>query len=579
MRRALTIIASLALVATACGPSGPTASDQQQTGQPTAAAQQPVRGGRIVQGSISDIKTLNPVIATDTASSDVWGWIYIGLVRNNPDTGDLEGTLAEKFVTSPDGKVLTYTLRPNLVWSDGQPFTGEDFKYTVEAVARSKKTVRKSQVQDILGFKDYETGKTDSMAGIVVKDGGKTIEVTFEKVQCVAARNISGAGAGGILPKHAFVSGWDNKTTDTTKTIDEHPLSMKPPASMGPFTFKEHLPGIQSTLVANDKYWKGRPNVDEFIVKVYADQIAVKAALLTGEVSFGGVQPADVEEVQTAGKEILSMFRNKGVNNYTFIGWNQKAEKAPWLASKQVRQALWYGLDVKTIIDKTVLGYGHTVYAHIPQASAFYEDPGFNKYPYDVAKAKQLLEQAGAKMGADGIYRWTDGKPLAMRIETNQGNKVRESILEIATEQYKKIGIKIDPLLESFTALLDRTDCCKTDFDGFIIGWSLGLDPDSAMMGIWHSQNIKPQNFNNMQYNNPQLDKLAEQGRFGPDCSTGARKKAYTEIQKMLNDDAPYTFLYTADAIVFANKSIQKFEPKPFSTSSLYNIEQWFIKR
>lgn len=578
MRRYLAIVGAVLIAATACGPQAPT-GDQQTASPAGVAAQQSVRGGRIVQGSISDVKTLQPVIATDTASGDVWGWVYVGLVRNNPDTGDLEGTLAEKFTVSPDGKVLTYTLRPNLVWSDGQPFTGEDYKYTVEAVARSKKTVRKSQVQDILGFKDYETGKTDSMAGIVVKDGGKTIEVTFEKVQCVAARNVSGAGAGGILPKHAFASGWDNKSTDVAKNIDEHALNMKPPASMGPFVFKEHLPGVQSTLVANDKYWKGRPNVDEYIVKIYADQVAIKAALLTGEVSYGSVQPADIEEVQNAGREILNMHRNKGVSNYTYIGWNQKAEKAPWLASKQVRQALWYGLDVKTIIDKTVLGYGHTVYAHIPQASAFYEDAGFNKYPYDANKAKQLLESAGAKMGPDGVYRWSDGKPMKMRVETNQGNKVREGILEIATEQYKKIGVQIEPVLESFPALLDRTDCCKTDFEGFIIGWSLGLDPDSAMMGIWHSQNIKPQNFNNVQYKNPELDKLAEQGRFGPDCGTEARKKTYTQVQKMLNEDAPYTFLYTADSIVFANKSIQKFEPKPFSTAALYNIEQWFIKK
>lgn len=576
MARILAIAAALILVATACGQApAPTGGE---TGAPVAA-DQPVRGGRIVDGSISDIKTLQPILSTDTASSAVWSKVYETLLKNDPDTADLAPNLAEKFTVSPDGKTVTYTLRPNLVWSDGQPFTGEDYKYTVEATARSKKTVRKTSIRDITGFKDYETGKADSIAGVVVKDSGRTIDVTFDKAQCVAARNVSGAGPGGILPKHAFISGWDNKTTDTTKTIDDHPLNMKPPAAMGPFVFKEHIPGVQSTLVANDKYYGGRPNVDEWIVKVYADQVALKAALLTGEVSYGSVQPADIEEVQNAGREILTMHRNKGVGNYAYIGWNQKAEKAPWLASRQVRQALWYGLDVKTIIDRTVLGYGHQVFAHIPQASAFYEDPGFNKYPYDVGKAKQLLESAGAKMGPDGTYRWTDGKPIQMRIETNQGNKVREQIIEIAVEQYKKIGVKIDPVLESFPALLDRTDCCKTDFEGFIIGWSLGVDPDSAMMGIWHSQNITPNGFGNVQYKNTELDKLAEQGRFGPDCSTEARKKAYAQIQKMLNDDAPYTFLYTADAIVFANKQIQNFQPKAFSTSSLWNLEKWWIKR
>lgn len=572
MRRLIAVLGVLSLVATACGQAAP-------GGAPPTAADQPVPGGRIVAGSISDVKTLQPVIATDTASGDVWGWVYVGLARNNPDTGDLEGTLAERFETSADGKTLTFTLRPDLVWSDGVPFTGEDYKYTVEAVARSKKTVRKSQVQGITGFKDYESGKTDSMAGITVKDGGRVIEVKFDNVQCVAARNVSGAGAGGILPRHHFVAGWNNKSTDATKNIDDHPLNMAPPASMGQFVFKEHRPGVQSTLVRNEKFWRGAPLVEEYIVKVYADQVAVKAALLTGEVHYGTVQPADVEEVQNAGKETLSFFRRKGVSGYTYIGWNQKATKAPWLADKRVRQALWYGLDVKTIIDKVVLGYGHQVYAHIPQANAFYEDPGFNKYDYDPNKAKALLEQAGAKLGADGVYRWTNGQPMQMRIETNSGNKVRETILEIAQEQYKKIGLKIDPLLESFPALLDRTNCCSTDFEGFVIGWSLGLDPDSAMMGIWHSQNIVKDGFGNIQYVNKEIDKAAEAGRFGPDCSVETRKKLYTTIQKALNEDAPYTFLYTGDSIVFANKAIQNFDPKPFSTQSLWNIEKWWLKR
>lgn len=581
MRRILSMLGAATIVATACG-SQPPAATQTQPGQPagaTQAAAQPVRGGRVVIGSISDIKTLQPVIATDTASSEVWSQIYIGLLKTDPDTGDLAPDLAEKYEVSPDFKKVTYTLRQNLVWSDGTPFTGEDYKYTVEAVARSKKTVRKSQVNGITGFADYEKGTTDSIAGIVVKDNGRVIEVTFDKVNCVGVRNISGAGAGGILPKHAFVAGWDNKSTDVTKNIDDHPLNMKPPASMGRFTFKEHQPGVQSTLVANDKYYGGRPLLDEYIVKVYADQTAVKAALLTGEISLGSAQPADVEELQNAGREILNFHRAKGVSNYVYIGWNTVSAKAPWLADKRVRQALWYGLDVKTIVDKTVLGYGHQIYTHIPQASAFYDDPGYNKYGYDVAKSKQLLEAAGAKMGPDGVYRWSDGKPMQFRIETNQGNKVRETILEIAQEQYKKIGIKIDPLLESFPALLDRTDCCNPELDGWILGWSLGLDPDSAMMGIWHSQNVKKGGFAMGSYSSKELDTLAEQGRFGPDCSLPARKKAYTQIGKILNDDVPYTFLYTGDSLVFANKAIQAFEPKPFSTSSLWNLEKWWIKR
>ncbi|HET8569851.1 MAG TPA: ABC transporter substrate-binding protein [Candidatus Limnocylindria bacterium] len=568
MKRFAAILGAGLLAVSACGPTQPSG--------PATQGETPLAGGRIVESAISDVKTFQPVISTDTASSTAWGYAYIGLLRSNPDTGDLEGGLAEKFALSSDGLTVTYTLRDGLKWSDGEPFTMEDYKYTVEAVARSARTVRKSTIQDIVGYADYKDGKTDSMAGLVVKDGGKAIDIKLSKAFCPALRNLSSAAAGGILPRHHFVKYWDNRSTDTKKNIDDNPLNMAPPASIGPFVFKEFRPGVQTSYTANPNYYRGKPLVDEWILKVYADQSAVKAALLTGEVHFAGAAAGDVEELQNAGKDTLNFNRIRGVSSYNFIGWNAKSAKAPWLASKDVRQALWYGLNVKTIVDKVVLGYGHQVFAHTPQASWAYSAEGLNQYGFDQAKAKQLLEKAGAKMGGDGFYRWTNGAVMQMRIETNQGNKVRETIVEIAQEQYKAIGIKIDPLLESFPALLERTEP-GTDYEGFVIGWSLGLDPD--MYAIWHSSQQGKGQFNNVFFTSPEADAAMVSGRNGPDCSAAARKTNYAKVNKILNEEAPYTFLYTGDSLVFSNKSLRAFEPKQYSTQSGWNIEKWWIKR
>ena len=124
MRRYVTILATLVLVATACGTQAPQGT--QESAAPSATGEKPVAGGRVVEGSISDIKTLQPVISTDTASSGAWGNFYIGLLRSNPDTGDLEPGLAEKYDLSKDGMTVTYTLRSGVLWSDGQPFDGND---------------------------------------------------------------------------------------------------------------------------------------------------------------------------------------------------------------------------------------------------------------------------------------------------------------------------------------------------------------------------------------------------------------------------------------------------------------------
>jgi peptide/nickel transport system substrate-binding protein len=150
MRRLIAILGAAMLVAISCS-SGTTGG----SAAPASASEKPVVGGRLVEGQIGDPKTFQPVIATDSVSSNSWGQVYISLLRTNKDTGDLEPGLAEKFELSSDGLTLTYTLKDGLTWSDGKPFDGDDYKYTVEAVARSKKTVRKSTIQDIVGYADY----------------------------------------------------------------------------------------------------------------------------------------------------------------------------------------------------------------------------------------------------------------------------------------------------------------------------------------------------------------------------------------------------------------------------------------
>src|SRR5690242_11361849 len=214
MRRLVAVLGVAMLVAVSC--SSGTSTGPAAASASSKATETPVDGGNVVVGSISDPKTMQPVISTDTASSGVWSEFYLSLTRTNRETGETEGNLAKAAPTlSADGLTVTYTLLDNLVWSDGTPFTGDDYKYTVEAVMRSKKTVRKSAVNTIVGAKDYEAGKTDSISGIKVS--GNTITITLEKVFCPAIAGLGGAGAGGILPSAKFKQYWDNKTTDTSK--------------------------------------------------------------------------------------------------------------------------------------------------------------------------------------------------------------------------------------------------------------------------------------------------------------------------------------------------------------------------
>ena len=294
---------------------------------------------------------------------------------------------------------------------------------------------------------------------------------------------------------------------------------------------------------------------------------------MTGEVTFAGVQPKDFDEVAAVTTLRGIEYANFG---WDYIGWNAEAAKAPWLANKQVRQALMYGLNRQAILDKVLFGHGKLVNASQPPANAAFDDSDLNKYPFDVAKAKQLLEQAGAKMGTDGVYRWTDGSRMTMRIETNQGNNVRETIVAFSQEQYKAIGIDIDPLLESFNALLARTKCCGTDYEGFVLGWS-GLGPDPDHKDLWASSAVAPGQFNRPRYKNPAVDAALNAGRDGPDCSDAARKTQAHIVDKALNEDVPVAFLYSQNSLVFGSKLLQNFVPTQFST--YWNVEKWWLKK
>jgi peptide/nickel transport system substrate-binding protein len=163
---------------------------------------------------------------------------------------------------------------------------------------------------------------------------------------------------------------------------------------------------------------------------------------------------------------------------------------------------------------------------------------------------------------------------MTVKIETNSGNVERESLLQIAQEQYGQVGIKVEPLVESFPALTENTRYGKPGWEGFILGFSYGIDPDPY--GIWHSSEAHATGFNRVGFK--AADKLLEAQRNGPDCSQATRKKVIHDVDKLLNDEVPWTFLYAGDSLVFAQKSLQNFDPKPFSTGSLWNVEKWWFK-
>jgi peptide/nickel transport system substrate-binding protein len=553
----------------ACTPVKPS----QQTVGGTADLT-PVKGGRAVTGAIADAKVLNPVLSSDVPSAEVWSRVYESLVRVDPQSGQPVPRLAQSFEVGADGTSLKFVLRPGLTWSDGTPFSGADVKTTAEAVMRSKKTVRKSTFQDIVGARAFAEGKATSIEGISVQDNVVTFKL--EKPFCPAITEI---GLFGIIPQSVFGKYMD--AADPSKNIDEAPENTAPPIAMGPMVYKEWVPNDHITLVRNDRYAFGGPYLDEWVYKVLPDATALAAALKTGEIDAARVEPKDAASLKQNDNLASFSYLSPG---YTYIAWNEMRGGKEFFQSRNVRQALAYGLDVQTVIDTVLMGEGQRTLAHTPPVSWAYDPSNFDQFAYDPAKAKALLEQDGWTLGADGIYE-KNGQRLEFTMVTNSGNKVRETLLQVATEQYRQIGVAVTPRTEAFEALNDRVGKSKDpvygdqgghDYDAAILGWAMGPDPDAY--GTWHSSAIKS-GLNQVGYKNETVDRAVEAGRTL--CGTAERTEAYRAFNRQLNQDQPYNFGFAAKTLLFVNKRLQGVAPGPFpnvQNSYLWNLDQWWVK-
>src|SRR5438105_4488950 len=587
-----TLTASMLMLA-ACGPAGqgtptsapaanaPAATSAPAT-QPTPATNAPAptaapaagqakQGGRVILGDFADAKTLNPVTVTDVPSDVVTTRIYTSLIAIDPKTGDVGPNLAEKFDFSADGKTLTFQLRDGLKFSDGSPLTGEDFKFTVMATLRSKKTNHKNNVDQIVGAREYVDGTAGDLSGIDVN--GKTITVTLATPFCPAMTQIANLN---VIPKSVFGKYFDPK--DATRNLDDAPENNAPPVASGAFMFKEWVPNDHTTVVRNDNFWN-KANIDEWVHKVYPNADALTAALKVGEVDMAQFDAKDLQDMQSVSSIQIFKYLNLG---YTYIGWNQLRGGKEFLQDKAVRQALAYGLNVDQVVDKVLFGEGVKMVAHTPPVSWAYDASALNDYKYDPAKSEQLLQQAGYVKGADGIYA-KDGQKLEFSIITNAGNVIRETFIQVAAEQYRQIGVSVEPKTESFEALVDRINTSKDpkygddgghDFDADVISWSLRAEPD--MYSIWHSNSTHPSENNYIQYKNPDLDKVIEDSRTH--CAQAERKAAIKSANQILNEEQPYNFGFAQNVLLGVNTKVQNITPGPFARQGQAKPETWWVQ-
>jgi peptide/nickel transport system substrate-binding protein len=538
-------------------------------------------GGIIIEGNAGgDPKNLNPIIGNDTSSARIFNLLFPGLVGVDPKTANFApgapGGLAESWDISKDGKTYTFHLKKNYKWTDGTPLTAKDFQYAFDAVVSGKVDSpytgdAKERFESYKALDDY------------------TLEVKFKEQSCTSLSDASFPP----LPAHIFKPDFSD--------INDSPYNTAPNVSASVFKFKDFRPAEQVALVANQDYPEaigGKVVPEGFIYKSVPDQIVLVEQFLAGETNVIDTpqvsRRADIRKAADAGK--VKVFSFPG-NAWDYVGWNladpgnpqnglDKNGKLidqghhPLFGDVRVRRAMALATNVDQIIKTAVFNEGTRLAAGTLPASWAY-DPSLKPLPYDPEAAKKLLDEAGFPVGADGIRAAKgakyakDGTPFRFTLYTNEGNSRRKAIGTIMQDNLKQIGVQVDFQTIDFNTLLDKMN--SQEFDAFILGWRNAFpdDPDITAKLFVPENDIVGSGNNTDSYNNPELTKLQKQALQLPGCDPKQRAEIYHKIDKILQDDQPYMFLFVQNGMYAAGANVEGFDPLP---SQLYwNVETWRV--
>ncbi|MCS6595621.1 ABC transporter substrate-binding protein [Bacillus cereus] len=452
--------------------------------------------------------------------------------------------LAEKWDVSSDQLTYTFHLRKDLKFSDGSPLTADDVAFTL-TLLHDKAYEGEVDISQyaVKGGKEYKEGKATSIEGIQVVDP-QTIKITAEKVNSQAIFVLGGT----VLSKAYYGKDYKQNTSlDYLKDLYGKPLAA------GPYKFEKYIPGQEVRFVANENYYAGKPKIQNFIYKITSGDTKLQL-FQTGEVDHTGLGTGDEVLEQAKALEFANI-QIETAPSFSYIYMNNNK---PYLKDKKVRQALIYGLDRKKYVDTALKGYGTVANVPIHPTSWAYTEEGVNKYEYDKEKAKKLLDEAGWKVGSDGI-REKDGQKLKLSYFGPSSAKDSDLLIPIAKENYKEIGVEFNPEFMDFNTMLSKVN--KGDYDLASVSTPITSDPSETA-----GEYLSTANETSLGYKNAKVDELIQKGIETVDIEK--RKPIYKELYKELSDDPPVILLNYRRTITGYNGNIKGIDPEKYNSIS-----------
>lgn len=468
-------------------------------------------------------------------------------------------------------KTITITVKKGVKWSDGKQVTAKDIEYPYEILANKKTKAQRysSQLEEIIGMKEYHEGKAKTISGIELPDGesGRTVILHFKEMKPGMLYSGNGYFWEYASPYHYL------KDVPFEKLQSSDQIRKKP-IFFGPFKVKSIVRGQSVTWVPNKYYWRGKPKLDKIVAQVISPN-SISQAIKSHKFDIAEVVNDQWDQVKnTSGVNFVAQIPL----SYNYLGfkvgkWDAKQGKNVMDAkskmnNKALRQAMGYAMNVDAVDKRYTSGLSFKIPTLIPAQFGDYYDKTAKGYNYNLKKANELLDKAGYKK--KGKWRvQPNGKPLTINFMAKTGSSIQEPTIQNYIQQWNKIGLNVKLVggrLTEYNSFLNKIQNDDPTVDVFLAGWSLASEPSPASL---YGEGA-PMNYTRFvtAKNTQLLNEIDSSKSF----DHSYRLQKFHEWQKYMNDEAYVIPTDNSYKVIAVNKNLTGYSTKPSDNSNGHQL-------
>jgi len=538
-------------------------------------------GGQFVFSTTSDPKSFNDMVAKETSTTLVTGFLFEGLTRVDAETLKVEPDLAERWTVSDDGLQWTFYLRHDLKWSDGVPLAADDVVFTFNDLIYNPQVANSSRDIFTIDGKPFE----------VVKIDNHTVRFTLPVKFAPFLRGMGQA----ILPKHKLEKAVREGKFNFTWGIDTDPKEI---VGSGAFVLAQYRPGEKVILKRNPYYWRKSdegdllPYLDELVILIVPSGDVELLKFMEGSLDYYDVRGMDYAllKPQEAKRNFIIYDMGPSMGS-SFLVFNLNPGKNPktgkpyvdpvrsgWFNNLEFRRAVAHAIDKDEMTKIVFNGLGYPQHSPLSPGAGFFYNPNVKKYNYNLNEARSILAEAGfIDRDHNGTIEDPQGHEVEFNIVTNADNTERLDIASIIRHDLEELGMKVQLQPLEFNTLVGKLTS-TFDWGAIVLGLTGGIEPhfgknvwtSDGQLHMWNPQQEKPAT--DWEKRIDDLFTLGVQ-----ELNEDKRKVIYDEYQDIVSERLPVIYTVLSARLAAVRNKFGNLKPTNYG-GVFHNIDEIYIK-